>query len=531
MPRVPTYNQPQVRQAAIPDVRQSGNVSPEAFGAGRARDIQQLGKSAENLGIAMYESQAREERQVRAARVREQFEKAQQEHNRYVQTNVSSLTGEEATHAYDLADKNSEEVRTKYGGQFTDERDRAMFDASFSDYKTGVLNSVGEFERKSKQQYVAATLQAENKTAVDSAKQYRNNPDLVAFFDKSVEANTRELYKDDPLREQYVQDAKKHMYTEIIAEEYKQSPVQGLASLEEHKDKLGNEVYAAMKNGMEKAKVEKEVNDRADQLSTLPISMQEKALEGIGNPEMQKGVRHAVDLRNAAKEKAKTQQEDFWYESEYNKLVKAPAAYRVPLSGPADKREHLRNVQAGMIKPGTQQTDWQYYNQLVNKKPEELKTTTLDKSKLADTEFKQLSKLQANGGGMAETQSLNTWLNTFVKQNEPKDYEKATALRAEAERLLNEYPESQRKTQKARNEVAKYLTMDVEVAGETFAGGQKYYEAKRKGETVVGPTERPPGLPKDAQWQEGKHRRGWTFTNPAGARMFQDFDTGEIHSW
>lgn len=535
MPRVPRYDAPQVKEAGMPDVRFSTSASGESFGAGQAKDIQQLGGIAERTGLKLYEAQQREDNQLRVARVREKHEQSQQELNRYVQTEVEPLTGEAATHSYDLVNEKAEEIRQKYGQGLTDERDRAMFDASFSDYKTGVLGSVGAFEAKHKKAYVAATLDAENNTANKSAQQYRDNPQLVNYFHQTVKANTASKYEGDPLKEQYVKEAEHNYFSGIVEAAFKSSPKEGRETLELYKDKLDVEGYSSMKAGIEKAVISQEINDRSDALGRLPLGAQEKAIESIQNPEVRKGVRHEVGNINAAKEHAQKKNEEYFYKNEANKLLADPAGYQVPYSGFPDQQLRLASIKDALLKPKAVTTDWNYYNEVMHKNADDFQSTKLDASKLAPTEFKKLVDIQVKGKGFDESQSLNQWMSTFIKAETGGDMEKAGALRAEAEKMLNMYPPQERGKAETRNKVKDSLLMAVIAEGEDhwYMPSSKRYEALAGKKKILRPAnaELPPGLPENAQWIEGawrgKVRRGWKYTNPAGVVKFHDFDLKE----
>lgn len=252
MPKVREY-QRQVSPAALPASRFTGAADAESFGAGRARDIGNLGKGLQSLGegtskaLAVYQAKSQDRRDK--AVVRDNLNSAESD-LRILEGDLRKPENrQQALDAYGVAQKQVNDLRKRYAEQLKNPRQRDLFTASFDSQMNGVLDRAFALQEKTRLDFEKITLDAQNQSAVQNAVTNRTDPEAIKNSELTVVANTR--YTNRGLPKEAVDAAvaagRHNLHASILSALTLDSPVAAQGYLKENWDSFDKTARESLK--------------------------------------------------------------------------------------------------------------------------------------------------------------------------------------------------------------------------------------------------------------------------------------------
>jgi hypothetical protein len=543
MPRIPTYES-QVNEIATPGARYQSRANADTFGANTWGQIGKVADAVENFSSVIMRNNAVQDAEKKKSQIRDTLVQARTEALQ-LQSEINALKGSEAQDAFNLANKKLTEIRQKYSDQFQDDDSKEMFKASFDPVMMSHLEHANGFQSKSREDFKAATMAAENKTAIDEAIQFQSNPAAIAKSEETVILNTRAKNRGMPesVVKQEEQTSIHNLHLQIVNSKIQADPKGALDYVNANWDKFDPSQRDALKKNVTDKSDQRWVEDEAIRLQALPLQTALAEVDKVQDADRAKKLRVEVKMRSQEKESIKDISEKESFNTEYDKLIQKPMAYVVPATLTVEQEEKLRAVKARLVEDelakagakgmAAKQTNWDTYYKLSGMPESEFKKLDLTKylPELGSTEFKELVKKQRMGGDeYMQAQTFTTYMNQFTKEQAKDDFEKASFLRQMFEAELNKYPASDRNKQETWNKVKDSLLLDVDVKGSFF--DTPYWKARMNQKEIAG-AEMPASVPKEAKWIdktiEGQAFTGWEHVDPNGVKRLYSIN-GKIYT-
>ena len=326
MPRVPTYDGQQVRSTPLQGGMQTGINSPDAFGAGQARQVSAAGQGMAVVADA-FERQAFRDDTAKADAV---YVTLQNEYNATSLGWKKDRVGAKADGLIDDADKWWAEAETRYGANLND-RQRQLLGQNASRLRTSALADIGNFQENQKRDFSvkAATAVIQSQIEMAAADPRQAAASRLAIQKKVAELKTTLGWGDD----EALRESKKfttQMHVEAVQTLIAKGDPKEAKKYFESARKLGdfdetkaNDISA----NIAQAAADQSGQSFANKIAGLPYAEQLAKAEAINDPAEKKAALEHIDANYLRTTKAKKVQVDDVAgraELEYQKTGRTP---------------------------------------------------------------------------------------------------------------------------------------------------------------------------------------------------------------
>ena len=402
---IPTYGNQQVKNAPVARVRYSAQASPESFGAGQARDIQDLGAAMGKAGDAYSEYKLRSQQRTNKAIVRDSLNSAREEMRQYM-SGVYRRRGKDAITVETEAAQELQKIRGKYLEQLKDDQQRDFFTPSFDGLMQGHLDRAMAHQEEQRMEFERLTWDAENQNAIEDAVSARTDPKAIKDAEFTIVANTKaSLYgAGEEITKKAVEDAVHNLHASVLSALTQDAPKAAQGYMTEHWDKFNPRVRDELKKDIDSQVAKAWVRDTAVILfnsgRSLPEQLEE--VDKIKDVEKANALRNALVEMDDERQKVKKMKNRELYEGEFDKLFSDPVSYQVPLHLNATEQEKLYNMRKKLIEDNVASkgagakpaTNWAHYEELMTMSDSDLAKADIPSYDLAPPEFKSLIKMQ-----------------------------------------------------------------------------------------------------------------------------------------
>lgn len=404
---------PQEENAALPGSRFSASATKESFGGGQAQQLTNIGtamqNTAEQVQKMAVESQARRDK----ALTRDVLVQAQTEALEYSK-GVYSRQGKDAIDSYPAAQQDFAKMRQKYSRMLENDTQRDLFNTSFDGVALSHASAILDHQEKERKRFEEETLDAQNKTAHDTAVAYRNRAEDISQAEMTILANTAFKYR--PLGVDVAKLKQKEalhaLHADIVDAFIKDDqPETAIEYIKNNRDRFNEAKLPEIEATAVKAGKNKWAYETAVSLNASGKSLEEQ-LAAVDSFIKDKDADTVEKLRAEVKQRyedkikiddAKTKQA---VEAEWDKMLADPYNYRVPQFLPADAQTSMLTYRRkvlddavlarGVDVPRTNNSDTMAQLKLLH--PTEL--AKIDRTKIANElnaeEYREFVQLQNN---------------------------------------------------------------------------------------------------------------------------------------
>jgi hypothetical protein len=551
MARVPVLDQ-QVREVGLPGARVNANATAESFGAGEAQNIEKAGWATMGIGLEL-------EKKAEEANARDAVNKAQQDVNNIFfgqmvqRKGLDAATPEEAMQTF-------KEVGKKYKDNLSGPLANSLFDASFNAHLTESMKSVAHYRASQIEDFDRQTVDANSKTAVDTAILNRNNPEVIAQSAKDVADNTAYQYRgmgQDVISEKQ-KEATSHVYEQVFEAHKAESPRLALEFLKANADNFDPE---------KRTRMEKEIRPYVDNEAALtaaqafdntPVDVAQKKIDGLVragtlSPEAGEKTIAQVLYRRNVREKAEQDKTAAMYNQVAQTVIKDPTT-ELPVTLPPTVYEQAFNLQRKLQKSERTYTDPAVLQDVLNMPQEQFANVNLLDDKyqngLSSNKLQEMiatqAKIRKGEDAFPQVQTVNTFGMKLAEEIAgKKDIPKQEFILQEFQNRLATYPKEKQNSIETMNKVRDEMLLqghtyggpiDLIINQLPFTGNTQVgaaYKAKLGNDKIFMPDTVPANVPKEATFTQKAIKNGtvsgWEYTNPNGVKKFWDITGKEFN--
>ena len=411
MPKAPTYEPGQIRPNPLPASNETANATGASFGGNRAKQIQQLGGSLQDLGRGVSNvSKALQASETRKAKSisRDSLNSATSEARTYLGEDVYRRKGKEAVDIYDEVEQKLQEIRKTHTANLQTEEQRNLFTASFDGVMNDHLNRVISFQEKERLSFEQETISAQNQSAVEEAIGARTDPQEIQKSEAIIVANTRFINKGQgaEIIDKAVKDGVNNLHGSVLSALAKDSPEAALGYLEANKDKFNPTAAIAAKEELTALARNATIRNTAINLTNSGLSFEEQleAVDKIEDEEIAVEVRKRVKERNEVKTSINEAKKQQHVETQWDELFQDPIKFSPDIELPAAQQKQMYEYKAKAIEAWKEEngigvaktTDWDRWHEVMSMDDKDFLKLDIysEVNKYHPTEFKDLVKMQ-----------------------------------------------------------------------------------------------------------------------------------------
>lgn len=392
MPKIPVYDGRQVTPGAGISARFSPVGTAEAFGAGVARGLQQLGQGISNVAQETAQWAVQQKQELDRSQVREALNRAREELRGYMfgdpsnpeATGLLYRRGKDATNIYQEASERLKEIKDRYSENLTGNPAIELYNQNMDSVLNSRLRMVAYAQARGREEYRQETLKGDIlETMNDAAESIRTfldtkmeNPENIlkqGFASEGasvIKSKAKALYNNLPIkqREEYARKAVTEYHAQNLEILRSRDPQAAKQYFEKHKKDMEPLVAAKLDEQITQEAREDELLGIAQDLDAMPLLKDRLAAIDVYRDADDYKVLSGMVVDRWRLQRLAAQEETSQIDKQaYDAWLKNPQM-ELPDNISPELRASLLSARDKMIKSGMRgtSTDFQVWNEQLN---------------------------------------------------------------------------------------------------------------------------------------------------------------------
>lgn len=366
MPKVIQYQTDQVTQAPIADTRSSLRSTPDDFGAGVGRAVNQLGNTVGKIAVDM---QLRENETLAREKFT-QFERDIVSRHSNPDTNYFRRSGRDAYLSLDDEKAEVDRLANRYLDETDNPAQRARLGELLNNRKNRLFESYGRHSEKSLLAWENSQNEFAAKTAIESAISNPYSPDVFT----NLERGRMEIYalnKRNGASEEEIGfkvDAYENQFHKsMVAAMIQDNPRDARNYYTLNKDDMLADTRVAVEKELESAELLQSAQEQADLImekATLEGADPVKLASEITDPDLRKNTESLVRIYQADAERHRKQVERQQSDAAWDAVINDPRPESIPKAVSSTQRMKMLKYIQGVASGKGIDTNWEQYYKL-----------------------------------------------------------------------------------------------------------------------------------------------------------------------
>jgi hypothetical protein len=311
MPRVPQYDNPTVRQAALPGVRQNISTTAADFGGLQADSLRQTAQTLGRAGSEGLDLAVKRQEQANEAAVWQAYINLSNEQRGYLygENGVMTKQGYDALGTTSKSAKDIGSMAERISGTLQNDRQKELFQKMYQRNLDSTLDGLSRHEAAQRRTYYDQVASGVVKSAQQDAATRWNDP---AYIDQTAQIAVTALSGNmsskgaaPELIEAETKAMRSGVWKSALEQAIAQNPIQAKEMLDKNRDKLTGEHAADLDNTIKKPLIAARASAISAQILTPAGSLPNNVAQRIAQQASAQGVDVAMAITIAKLENAK----------------------------------------------------------------------------------------------------------------------------------------------------------------------------------------------------------------------------------